>query len=1570
MRLHNIKTFLSGTLRGRLIVSVAIIHAMMMTLFVIDLTVRQRAMLLENQTEAAIATSYSLATSAAGWIAADDLSGLQELVEAQQRYPEISFVILTDETGLILAHTDKSKVGLYLLDLPQEPQQTMLERSAELVDVAIPAMLNDRHVGWARVGLGQASAANKLTRIVQVGFLYAFAAIFIGTAIAWGMGTRITQRLYAVQETISQVRKGIRTARAIIGGTDEASSIAHEFNSMLDALDESNQALSQSEAKYRQLVLNIQAAIVVHGPDANILMVNPRAKELLGLNEEYTSGTISENPFWRLTRDDGTAMPVEEYPVIRVLATRQPLRDMVAGIHRIAQDDDVWVLINADPLFDYENNIVQVIVTFIDISKRIQAENALRVQEKHSQSLLRLSRKLEQAKTYSDTLNAAYDEVRKTIGYQNLWVYLLSENGKSFKALIAGGDVSNTAMSEAGTATLPIQGDKMLEEIAEARGIVVVEDAQTDPRTNKDIVTALGNRTIVNVPILLFDKHLGSIGTGTFGDEGVRVPTASECEYLVALASHMAITLDRIYLLDQRKKSVQALQENEEKFRTLAENSPDNIARYDTNCQTIYVNPTLEKTLNRTAPEMLGTFPGEAGFIAEAKEYQDKMREVLQTGKEAELDVVLPDTGEGKRYHNIRFVAEQGVDGAITGVQAIGRDITERKQMEEALSKSESELRTLINTMTDIIFVGNSEGRFLKIIDTNASHLYKPPQELLGRTLHEVFPKEKADFFLKHLRQALETKQSVDFEYDLMIGDQLMWFYATISPMTEDQTLMVARNITVQKQAEEALQKNNALLERIFSSTEFLIAYMDTDFNFIRVNRAYAESDNLEPEFFIGKNHFVLYPNKENEAIFKQVLKTGESYVAYAKPFNYLGSPKRGITYWNWTLQPVKEMDGHINGLVLSLVDVTEREKAILAQREIDSRYRTLVEQANDGIFVSDPQGNYVDVNPSGCAMLGYTRAEILKLNMKDLASAESQRQNPLQLEKLRSKGSILTERTLNTKSGKLLPVEISGKILDNGYILGIVRDITDRKRHELEHNAIITVSAALRQVNTRLEILNVVLDQLEELFKADGVVLVLPNPKDGSLTDVMGRGVVGERTKGLVIPPGAGVCNWVIKNKKPYLNNQAKSDPLFYRTDLLGDSHCLAAVPLVTHEQAIGALWIARSANITEQDLHLLNAIADIAANAIHRITLHEQTEQQLRHLLALHEIDLAITTNSDLNATLDVILKYVQTELNVDAASILLVNTSNEKLEYSAGIGFRTDNIKQVSLHIGEGAAGRAALEHRTASTPDLGPARETFIFPSLLADEEFVSHYATPLLIQEQVKGVLEVFHRIPLDPIQDWLDYFETLATQAAIAIENQSLLQNLQQTNSELSLAYEATIEGWSRALDLRDKETEGHTQRVTEMALVLAEKIGMSKTEKANLRRGALLHDIGKMGVPDAILHKPGKLTDQEWQTMRQHPTFAHQMLSPIAHLNRALEIPYCHHEKWDGTGYPHGLKGEAIPLAARVFSIVDVFDALTTNRPYRKAWSYEEAYRYIEEQAGKHFDPQIVKVFLENKKT
>ena len=365
---------------------------------------------------------------------------------------------------------------------------------------------------------------------------------------------------------------------------------------------------------------------------------------------------------------------------------------------------------------------------------------------------------------------------------------------------------------------------------------------------------------------------------------------------------------------------------------------------------------------------------------------------------------------------------------------------------------------------------------------------------------------------------------------------------------------------------------------------------------------------------------------------------------------------------------------------------------------------------------------------------------------------------------------------------------------------------------------------------------------------------------------------------------------------------------------------------------------------------------------------TRHKQAEEkvkfQLKRLAALRAIDLAISSSLDLNLALSVVLSQVTAQLNVDAADILLLNSQNI-LEFTTGIGFRTEALSHTRLQMGEGYAGMAALKQQVVSVPDLQRGKTGLLKSPKFLTEGFRSYYGVPLIAKGRVRGVLEIFHRSLLVPDADWLEFMETLARQAAVAVENAVLLKELQRTNFELTLAYNTTIEGWSRALDLRDRDTEGHTQRVTDMAVKLARRLGLSEIEIVHIRRGAILHDIGKMAIPDSILLKPGPLTAEEWDVIRQHPRYAYELLSPISYLGAAIDIPHYHHEKWDGTGYPQGLKGDQIPLHARLFAVVDVYDALTSARPYRPAWSKDKAIAYIGEESGQHFDTTIATEFL-----
>ncbi len=442
-----------------------------------------------------------------------------------------------------------------------------------------------------------------------------------------------------------------------------------------------------------------------------------------------------------------------------------------------------------------------------------------------------------------------------------------------------------------------------------------------------------------------------------------------------------------------------------------------------------------------------------------------------------------------------------------------------------------------------------------------------------------------------------------------------------------------------------------------------------------------------------------------------------------------------------------------------------------------------------------------------------------------------------------------------------------------------------------------------------------------------------------------------------------AGLVGMVAKTGETINIPDTTKDARWISLDQTIQSALFVPVQFERHMIGVLSLFSVESCAFNEEDERNIITLANSLAIAMENKANQDQVQNQLQRLSALHNIDVAINCSMDLRATLNILLTHVMAQLKVDASDVVLFNWHTRSYEYMTGSGFNTRIVENIGS--GRNIAEKAILERRTIHIAQLTDQPVPASFINLWEKENFADYWGVPLIAKGVVKGVIEVYHREPFNPDSDWVNYLETLAGQAAIAIDNAEMFEGLQRSNYELRLAYDATIEGWSHALDLRDKETEGHAQRVTEMTLKLAASMGINNTDLVHIRRGALLHDIGKVGVPDNILLKPGSLTEEEWEIMRMHPQYAYDMLASVTYLQKALDIPYCHHEKWDGTGYPRGLKGEQIPLAARIFAVVDVWDALSSDRPYRKAWQPEDVLGYIQDQAGKHFDPDVVELFI-----
>lgn len=389
------------------------------------------------------------------------------------------------------------------------------------------------------------------------------------------------------------------------------------------------------------------------------------------------------------------------------------------------------------------------------------------------------------------------------------------------------------------------------------------------------------------------------------------------------------------------------------------------------------------------------------------------------------------------------------------------------------------------------------------------------------------------------------------------------------------------------------------------------------------------------------------------------------------------------------------------------------------------------------------------------------------------------------------------------------------------------------------------------------------------------------------------------------------------------------------------------------------------------------LQAFAAQAAVAITNARLFQETRQRAAELETLSHVSSALRQAVRVEEMLPVLAAQAAAIVGGIAATVFLVEPETGDLV--GPTWYRKDNgaspgpngarqviVPGLRLRKGEGVAGHVVASGEIYITQDL--ARDP-LFKFLPGEEVYLRDVrcliTLPLQTRERIIGVLQIGLPEPHTFTPTELRLLTAIAEMGSTAIQRARLFEQTERQAKELARAYEATLEGWARALDLRDKETEGHTRRVTEMTLRLARAMGVSEADLMHIRRGAILHDIGKIGVPDRILNKAAPLDEAEWEIMRRHPQYAYEMLAPIDYLRPALDIPYCHHEKWDGTGYPRGLKGEEIPLAARIFAVVDVWDALLSERAYRAGWTEEQARQYLYEQRGKHFDPQVVDAFL-----
>ncbi len=726
------------------------------------------------------------------------------------------------------------------------------------------------------------------------------------------------------------------------------------------------------------------------------------------------------------------------------------------------------------------------------------------------------------------------------------------------------------------------------------------------------------------------------------------------------------------------------------------------------------------------------------------------------------------------------------------------------------------------------------------------------------------------------------------------------------------------------------IKKNilNIFESGILDSLSDGVSIQDTSFRIIYQNKV---AKDIFGEHY-GEYCYRIY--EENKEVYKgcplkKVFRSG-------KPHRVIKTVKRDnrIHYIEITASPLRDRKGKIIAGIEIVRDITESERLRRELTESEKKFRDLAEESLVGVYLIQ-DGLFRYVNPKLAEIFGYSVDELID------------KKGPLELTHPDDHDIVID----------YLNKRLSGEIKSVHYTFRGLR-----KDKSIIH---VEVYGSGTIYNGKPAVVGTLIDITDRIIKEENLKRL--SLEFQTLLDTIPDNITLQSRDLRVLWANRGAAKGIGKEVNDLIDRHC------YRLWHMRDEPCEVCPvqrafitgnlerDVVTTPD--GRIWDLIANPVKDKDGRVINVL-EIGREITEEKKRENLLRQKIEQLSILRTIDSIIASTLDLKTLLYTVTGYVIKELGVDAVDVLILEPHSMYLEFIVGDGFKTKEIEKTRLRIDQGLAGRACMERKTLFIPDLTVS--DIQLPPSLRQEGFKAYLAVPLIAKGEVEGVLEVFHRSTIMPDKDFIDFLETIGGQIAIAIDNISMFENLRRKNVELLIAYDTTVEGWANALDLKDKETEGHSRRVTELTLKIARRMGIQGEELINIKRGALLHDIGKIGVPDSILFKPGKLTEEEWEIMKSHPVTGYKLLAPIPFLKDAIDIPYCHHENWDGSGYPRGLKGREIPLSARIFAVVDVWDALRSQRPYRPPWSKEDALRYINDMAGVKFDPEIVKVFME----
>ncbi|HWP67920.1 MAG TPA: HD domain-containing phosphohydrolase, partial [Rectinemataceae bacterium] len=573
-------------------------------------------------------------------------------------------------------------------------------------------------------------------------------------------------------------------------------------------------------------------------------------------------------------------------------------------------------------------------------------------------------------------------------------------------------------------------------------------------------------------------------------------------------------------------------------------------------------------------------------------------------------------------------------------------------------------------------------------------------------------------------------------------------------------------------------------------------------------------------------------------------------------------------------------------------LDYRENEKKAKIDNALIALQATALSVAPTAIAVLDTNGVVEWVNQAFEELTGYANKDVLGFSADkfcispDFLPLESIRNDPAAQKEYSCNGMEgKKDGSLYIEERKICPVIDQDGTLS--HIVLIKKDVTsiEQKRKELELD--ILFSNSLQQSKSPEGLCVNVISLMKEQFPEAKPTICLYTDGTAKIKKCFGEKLSEhEDNHEDTIESRAGL---------PPDRNRPNAEK--YNTGAHGIRY-----EITMGEERIALFQVTCSCQSPLDHKKLFAQLAHQMESSLQRMIAQQKVSAQIKNISFLKLISRTINTAMDFETVVGSLLKQIMRFLDSDAVALYL-NSGKEtgELICRAQCGFNTNLIEQVHIKYGQPYVGIAAEEQRIISVSRFDDIDPQGLFATLIRAEGFVSQHCAPIIIAGKTTGVLEVFQRKPFTPRSEWLILFDAIASQTGLALDYNALYADLQKAYLDLELSYEATIEGWSSAMDFRDQETEGHSKRVASLAISLAARLGIAEEEIVRIGRGALLHDVGKIGIPDSILKKAGPLTDSEWVLMKQHPKIANEMLSRIPYLKESLDIPLYHHEKWDG---------------------------------------------------------------------